>query len=156
ATGNGPAGLYELAPEAWLGTLTTSARLPQVRSAWFRLGGRQTIRAAGKVVRDSAPTARKLETFGSGTVRVDASLSGGWERLVAVLVAKPAHGSEIVVSEGGINTSGLKGRHRLTIRLIDDATKIPSSSRLSLTLASSSTAENPGNLLYLDLPMPAR
>jgi esterase/lipase len=148
-------GPYQLAPEDWNGTLTTSAHLPQVRSAAFRLGGQDTIQAAGKVVRDSGRTGRKLETFGSATVRVNANLSGGWDRLVAVLVAKPAKGSEIVVSEGGINTSGLKGRHRLTIRLIDDATKIPSGSTLSLTLASSSTAENPGNLLYLDLPMPA-
>jgi len=155
STGTRPAGLYELAPEAWLGTLTTSAHLPQVRSAAFRLGGQETIRATEKVVRDSGRTSRKLETFGSGTVRVDANLTGGWDRLVAVLVAKPRKGSEIVVSEGGINTSGLKGKHRLTIRLIDDATKIPSGSRLSLTLASSSTAESPGNLLYLDLPMPA-
>ena len=156
SAGNSPAGLYELAPEAWLGTLTTSAHLPQVRSATFRLGGRETIQAAGKVVRDTARTGRKLETFGSATVRVDASLSGGWERLVAVLVAKPARGSEIVVSEGGVNTRGLNGKRRLTIRLIDDATKIPSGSRLSLTLASSSTAQNPANLLYLDLSMPPR
>jgi hypothetical protein len=41
----------------------------------------------------------------------------------------------------------------LTIRLIDQATPIPAGSRLSLTLASSSTKQSPSNRLYLDLPM---
>ena len=31
---------------------------------------------------------------------------------------------------------------------------IPRGARLTLTLASSSVAQNPGNLLYLNLPMP--
>jgi hypothetical protein len=54
-----------------------------------------------------------------------------------------------------VNTSGLSGRRKLTIRLLDDATLIPRGATLTLTLASSSLAQNPGNLLYLDLPMPA-
>ena len=39
--------------------------------------------------------------------------------------------------------------------MIDDATLIPRGSRLRLTLASNSLAQNPANLLYLNLPMPA-
>jgi ABC-2 type transport system ATP-binding protein len=152
---NRPSGEFELAPEAASGSTFSSSRLPAVRSSTFRLSGRDTIGAEGKVVRDTGPTARRLEMLGSATVRVDARLTGGWERLVAVLTAKPAHGSEIVVSEGGINTRGLAGRRRLAIHLIDDATKIPRRSRLTLTLAASSTAQDPANLLYLDLPMPA-
>jgi hypothetical protein len=50
---------------------------------------------------------------------VTARLTGGWSRLVAVLTAEPRKGSEIVVSEGGVNTAGLKGTRKLTIRLID-------------------------------------
>jgi predicted acyl esterase len=42
---------------------------------------------------------------------------------------------------------------RVTIRLLDDATLIPSGSRLRLTLASSSTAQNINNALYLDVGM---
>jgi hypothetical protein len=38
--------------------------------------------------------------------------------------------------------------------MIDTATLIPRGARLTLTLASSSVAQNPGNLLYLNLPMP--
>ena len=83
-----------------------------------------------------------------------ARLSGGWQRLVAVLTATTRKHKTIVVSEGGVNTTGLSGRRNLTIRLISDATLIPSGSRLTLTLASSSMAQDPGNLLYLDLPQP--
>ena len=60
-----------------------------------------------------------------------------------------------MLSEGGVNTTGLSGKRKLTINLIDVATLIPRGSRLQLTLASSSLAQNPGNLLYLNLPMPA-
>jgi hypothetical protein len=38
--------------------------------------------------------------------------------------------------------------------MIDDATVIPRGSRLTLTLASSSLAQDPNNLLYLDPTMP--
>jgi hypothetical protein len=48
----------------------------------------------------------------------------------------------------------MNGTRTLTIRMIDDATLIPKGSTLTLTLASNSLAQNPGNLLYLDLPMP--
>jgi hypothetical protein len=73
---------------------------------------------------------------------------------VAVLTAEPLKGPDIVVSEGGINTTGLAGKRKLAIQLIDTATLIPRGARLALTLASSSVAQNPGNLLYLNLPMP--
>jgi hypothetical protein len=86
---------------------------------------------------------------------VKAKLGGGWSRLVAVLTAKPRRGKTILVSEGGINTAGMSGTHTLTIRMIDDATLIPRGSTLTLTLASNSLAHDPGNLLYLELPMPA-
>jgi hypothetical protein len=74
---------------------------------------------------------------------------------VAVLTATPRQGKPIVVSEGGINTSGMHGTRTLTIRMIDDATLIPRGAKLTLTLGSSSLAQDPGNLLYLDPPMPA-
>jgi predicted acyl esterase len=70
------------------------------------------------------------------------------------VLAADHRGSETIVSEGGLNTTGLTGTRRLTIRLIDTATLIRKGSRLTLTLASSSTAQNAGNLLYLNLPMP--
>jgi len=71
-----------------------------------------------------------------------------------VLTAQPRRGKEVVMTEGGVNMAGLSGTRRLAIRLIDTVTVIPKGARLRLTLASSSLAQNPGNLLYLNLPMP--
>jgi predicted acyl esterase len=133
-----------------------SARvLPTTKRLSFALGGRDAFSATGKAERSSDALRTKVETFGSAQVRVKATLSGGWSRLVAVLTANPRHGKTIVVSEGGINTSAMSGTHMLTIRMIDDATVIPRGSTLTLTLASNSLAQDTNNLLYLDLPMPA-
>ena len=128
--------------------------LPPTRGLSFRLSGTATVGPSGKAVRATPLLQTMAETFGAPLVRVRVRLSGGWSRLVAVLTAKPPRGREIVVSEGGVNTVGLRGRRDLTIRLIDQATLIPRRSRLRLTLASSSLAQDRGNLLYLNLPMP--
>jgi predicted acyl esterase len=149
------AGDFALAADPWRGQAYVSTGLPGTRQASFALDGRGTMGAAGKVVLATGRTRGRLETFGSARVRVTVRLSGGWSRLVAVLTAKPPNGSETVVSEGGVNTAGLRGKHVLTIRMIDDATLIRRGSRLRLTLASNSLAQDPGNLLYLNLPMPA-
>ena len=60
--------------------------------------------------------------------------------------------TQIVVSAGGVPTT--KGARKVIIQLSNQATFVPRSSRLTLTLASSSTAQSTSNLLYLDLPMP--
>jgi predicted acyl esterase len=104
-------------------------------------------------VRTTPRLRQPLEVFGSPTVDVSLAASGGWSRLVAVLTARTPKGDEVVVSAGGVPTK--PGAHKVSIRLIDQATFVPKGSRLQLTLASSSTAQSPGNLLYLDLPMPA-
>lgn len=121
--------------------------------AFGRPGTAKTIGAQGKVVWRTGPTPAPLEVFGAPTVKVDVRAAGGWSRLVAVLSARTPAGQEIVVSGGGVPLT--TGRRTVTIRLIDQATFVPRGSRLTLTLASSSLAQNPGNLLYLDLPLPA-
>jgi hypothetical protein len=128
--------------------------LPPTRTARFSFGASNAITGEAKAARTSGRTHTKLETFGSGRLHLTARVSGGWERLVAVLTARTPRRKTIVVSEGGINTTGLSGKHKLTIKLISDATLIPKGSRLTLTLASSSMAQDPNNLLYLDLPQP--
>ncbi len=143
-----------LAPSPWRGKVHTYATLPATRWLTVRLGGTDSLTGAGRALRTSGPLTARLETFGSPQVQVTAQLAGGWSRVVAVLTAKPRRGDEIVISEGGVNTTGLSGKKRLTISLIDVATLIPRGSRLQLYLASSSLAQNPGNLLYLNLPMP--
>jgi fermentation-respiration switch protein FrsA (DUF1100 family) len=147
---------FALAPDPWRGKARSSKALPATRTARFLFRGRATLTARGKAERTRARLPARLETFGSARVRVRAKISGGWSRLVAVLTARTPRRKTIVVSEGGVNTSGLRGTHTFTIRLLDDATLVPRGSKLTLTLASNSLAQNPGNLLYLDLPMPAK
>jgi fermentation-respiration switch protein FrsA (DUF1100 family) len=145
-----------VSPDPWRGKAAGFKTLPPTRTVRLAFPGRDSFAASGNASRTSGRLRIGLETFGSARVRVKATLSGGWSRVVVVLTAKPRRGKTIVVSEGGVNTSGMSGTHTLTIRTIDDATVIPKGSTLSLTLASSSLAQDPHNLLYLEVPMPPR
>jgi len=143
----------ELAPDPWTGKTVNYRSRPPTTTLSLSFRGRQTITPSGKVVRTVKLPRRALETFGAPTVQVTAASATGWPRLVAVLSALAPGGEEIVLSAGGTKTDGLTSRgRRITIRLISQATTIPSGSRLRLTLASSSTAQNTRNLLYLDIP----
>jgi predicted acyl esterase len=135
-------------------TVRGYAGLPPTARHTYTLRGTKTIGASGKIVR-GARTPQVLETFGAPTVQVRASSTTGWTHLVAVLVARTPSGREIVVSEGGAPTSLTAKPKLLTIRLISEATLIPAGSRLELTLAGTSTAQNGANLLYL-VPVPQR
>ncbi len=153
ATGIPSQPAVELANERGTSVQSYAGLPPTVRHVHL-LRGNATIGASGKVVR-RVRTPRVLETFGAPTVQVRASSSSGWSHLVAVLVARTPSGQEIVVSEGGAPTSLTAKPKNFTIRLISQATRIPAGSRLELTLAGTSTAQNAGNLLYL-VPVPQR
>lgn len=143
----------EIAADPWTGKTTSFKAFPKTRTLTFTLSGaKRTIAGAESVVRTVKLPKRVLETFGSATVAVTVSSTTGWSHLVAVLSALTPGGGETVLSEGGVPTPGLTRQStRVTIRLLDDATTIPSGSRLRLTLASASTAQNIGNALYLDV-----
>jgi len=128
-------------------------RLPPTKAVTLELPGTKTIGQGSKLVRTAKPSKTALEVFGRPEVRVTATVAGGWSRLVAVLAARTPAGKEIVVSSGGLPTKA--GKRTYTIRMVDQATFVPKGSRFSVTVASSSSAQNPANLLYLDLPMPA-
>jgi fermentation-respiration switch protein FrsA (DUF1100 family) len=143
-----------IAPETFAGNANLPWRtaLPRTAITTIPLPGVTTFARSGKAVRRSPPLRKPIEVFGSATVKASIAASGGWSRLVAVLTARTPQGEEIVVSAGGVPTRN--GARSVTIRLVDQATFLPRGSRLSLTLASSSTAQSSANLLYLDLPMP--
>lgn len=140
-----------IASERWKGQPARFAGLPKVVSTTTSLPGTRTIVLGGKVQRTTRPLAQATEVFGAPVVRVRATASGGWSRLVAVLTARTPAGKEIIVAGGGVPTR--PGARTYAIRLVDQATYVPKGSRLTVTLASSSTAQSAGNLLYLDLPM---
>lgn len=137
------------------GAATTASYtgLPPAKTVKLELPGRKTIVQVTKLVRTTKPTTNTLEVFGAPEVRVTATAASGWSRLVAVLTARTPAGKEIVVSVGGMPTT--PGSRTYRIRLVDQTTLVPKGSRFSVTVASSSSAQNPANLLYLDLPMPA-
>ncbi len=140
-----------VSPERWKGKPTRYASLPATSTSAFPLSGTKAILASGKVVREAGKVTAPFEVFGAPTVRVSATASGGWSRLVAVLSARTPGGKEIVVAGGGVPVAAGKGTY--TIGLSSQATYVPPGSKLTVTFGSSSLAQNPGNLLYLDLPM---
>jgi predicted acyl esterase len=129
------------------------SKLLATKTVKLTLPGQKTIAQEAKLVRTAKQTPSAVEVFGRPAVKVTATASGGWARLVAVLTARTPTGKEIIVSSGGLPTT--PGRRTYTIRMIDQATFVPKGSRFSVTVASSSSAQNPANLLYLDLPMVA-
>lgn len=142
-----------ISPESWKGAPSRFAKLPGTRTVAVTLGGTGAIATDGRVQRRTTPLASGVEVFGAPIVKVTATAARGWARLVAVLSARTPAGKEIVVAGGGIPT--VSGKRTYTIHLNDQATYLPRGSRLTLTLAASSLAQNPSNLLYLALPMPA-
>src|SRR5262245_22324211 len=140
-----------VASEKFSGEVARRGTLPPVSPTFVSFPGVTTFARSGKASRTSAPTRTDIEVFGAPTVKVSIAASGGWSRLVAVLSARTRAGKEIVVSAGGVPTK--PGARQVTIQLLSQATFVPRGSRLTLTLAASSTAQAAVNLLYLDLPM---
>ena len=143
---------FALAPEGFTGgQLPFKTSQPGTTSSTVAFPGVTTFARTGKVARTSARRGKAVEIYGSPTVKATIAASGGWSRLVAVLTARTPQGKEIVVSAGGVPTKN--GVQTVTIKLASQATFVPRGSRLTLTLGSSSLAQSPSNLLYLDLPM---
>ena len=143
---------FSLAPASlFRGKILESQTLPRTVNTQFRLPGSRIVERAGKVTRTTRRLPNAFETFGAPSVRLTVTPRKGWSRLVAVLSALSPDG-EVVVGDGGVPLSGSKTR-TVTIRLSDQVTYLEKGSRLRLTFGSSSLAQSPSNLLYLDLPM---
>jgi len=140
-----------VSPENWSGKPVRFAAPPKPVSQTLRFAGSTTIDRSGKVQRTSPPLKRPLEIFGAPVVTVSADANAGWTRIVTVLTARTPKGKEIVVAGGGVLTT--PGAKSYRVYLSNQATFIPAGSTLSLTVGTSSLAQNPGNLLYLDLPL---
>jgi predicted acyl esterase len=117
----------------------------------FQKAGARTIAQGGRWVQRVRLKGRE-EVFGSPTVEVSANASGGWSRLVVVLSARTPAGREIVVSAGGVPATA--GPRRYRVALLSQVTYVPAGSTWKVTVGSSTLAQSPGNLMYLDLPMP--
>ena len=144
-------GKVMLAPDPWTGKPVTYPGLPTTRTLTYPLAGKpRTLGYEAHLTRLATRTRTKLEDFGAPTVTVTATASGGWNHLVAELVATTPAGKTIVVSGGGVPTTA--GKRTYTIRMLAQVTSIPVNSKLSVTFGSS-TSNTPAGLLYLDLPL---
>jgi predicted acyl esterase len=121
---------------------------PSPRKLVLRAAGGAWLTATGRVQRSFALPRRRLETIGTPVVTATVSGSKPFHHLVAVLSATSG-GTETIVSEGGIPLRPRAKPRRVSIRLLDQVVTIPAGSRLRLTLAATSTAQNPANALYL-------
>lgn len=147
----------ELAPDPWTGRTYSYQTLPPRRTLKLPFRGSATIVSSGKVARTRGRMRARLETFGPPVVKVSLASSTGWPHVVVVLSALTPQGKEIVVSAGGARVRLGPRPKRVTVRLISQVTNVPPRSRLRLTIAGSSTAQSPGNLLYLSsVPRGAR
>ena len=142
-----------LAPESWSGQPARLDAPPKPVAQVIRLAGSSTVSPGGKAQRTSPALRRPVEVFGAPKVAVTVDPTAGWTRLVAVLSARTPAGKEIVVGGGGVPLA--PGKQRVIVYLTNQATFVPTGSKLTITLGSSSLAQDPGNLLYLDLPLGA-
>jgi pimeloyl-ACP methyl ester carboxylesterase len=161
ANGIGRKPAVEIAPVAWRGKTRgygSPNTIANATSGTFMLGSgsKPTIGPSGRFVTPALPLAGPrggaVAVFGAPAVTVKATASAGWSRLVAVLTAKTKSGQTIVISGGGVPTR--PGTHTYTIRLISQMTLVPRGAKVSLTFGSSSLAQDPADLLYLQLPIP--
>jgi branched-chain amino acid transport system substrate-binding protein len=127
-----------LAHDPWNGTTTSYTGIPATKTISVNLPGSTTmVGANGKVVRSVRVTGGPHETFGDSTVTVRYSGAKLWDRLVAVLTVQ---GSTTPITAGGVKVTGTSGT--ATIRLMDEAAKIPAGKKLTLYLSSTSLAQN--------------
>jgi predicted acyl esterase len=140
----------EVAPDPWRQNTAPFRTLPRTHVVRFSFPTRGVLTADGKVVRTSKRVAH-LETFGRPLVGVQfAAGRSGYKHLVAVLSALTPAGKEIIVADGGADTSTATNRSsRVTIALQNEVTSIPRGSRLRVTLGARSTVQNIANLVYL-------
>ena len=145
----------ELAPDPWTGSTARYTALPATRTVRAVFRGRRTFGSRGKFARLGPRLKARQETFGAPVVRVSLASRTGWPAVVAVLSALTPDRREIVVSAGGARTRLGRRARTVSIRMISQVTAIPPRARLRLTIAATSTAQSPGNLLYLISTVPS-
>jgi predicted acyl esterase len=149
ANGLGRRPQVELAADPWSGKTVTYNGLPPTRTLRFSRSGRSTLTAAGKVVRTLGRVLH-IETFGTPTVRIQASSRTGYAHFAVVLSAVTPSGKEIVISDGGAATQLRSKGRTVTVHPQDEITAIPRGSRLRVTIGATSTVQSIANLVYLN------
>jgi len=145
-----PPSVVELGHDPYDGKTTTYRSVPATKTISVALPGSTTMSGAtGKVVRSVRVTGGPHETFGDTTVTVSYSGATNWDRLVAVLAIS---GNPSPISAGGVKINAASGT--ATIKLMDEAVRIPTGKKLVVYLSSTSLAQDPADALYLAAVQP--
>jgi len=126
-------------------TTRSFARVPPTGSIVYQGTVGATIEPDNSAIVRNPKLPRAIEVFGAPTVKVTASASGGWSRLVAQMTARTPGRAAIVVGTGGVPT--VPGKRTYTIRLNDQATRLPKGTTIEVALATSNAA-------YVEVPQP--
>jgi branched-chain amino acid transport system substrate-binding protein len=150
AAGGAKVAPIELAHDPWDGKPTSYTALPATKRVSVTLPGSSTMTGAtGKVVRSARITGGLHETFGDSTVVVRYSNAQSWDRLVAVLTVA---GTSTPITAGGVKLTAPSGK--ATIKLMNEAVRLPAGKKLTLYLGSTSLAQSSANALYLAAVQP--
>jgi alpha-beta hydrolase superfamily lysophospholipase len=145
-----PPSVVEVGHDPYDGKTTTYKSAPTTKTISVALPGSTTMNGAtGKVVRSVRVTGGPHETFGDTTVTVSYSGAKNWDRLVAVLAIS---GNSSPISAGGVKINAASGT--ATIKLMDEAVRIPAGKKLVVYLSSTSLAQDPADALYLAAVQP--
>jgi alpha-beta hydrolase superfamily lysophospholipase len=135
--------VVELGHDPYDGKTSVYTSLPATKVSSVTLPGTTTMSGANaKVVRSARITGGPHETFGDSTVVVRYSGAQSWDRLVAVLAV-----GTTPISAGGVKVSAASGK--VTIRLMNQAVRVPAGKKLTLYLGSTSLVQSTSNALYL-------
>ena len=146
-----PPSVVEIGHDPYDGKTTTYSSTPATKTISVALPGSTTMDGAtGKVVRSVRITGGPHETLGDTTLTVRYSGARSWDRLVAVLAIS---GSSSPISAGGVKLDKASGT--ATIKLMDEAVRIPAGRKLVVYLSSTSLAQDPGDALYIAAVQPA-
>lgn len=145
-----PASSIELGHDPYDSKTTTYTSVPPTKTISVSLPGTTTMTGAtGKVVRSVRITGGPHETFGDTTVTVNYSGAKSWDRLVAVLAIA---GNSSPITAGGVTLSAASGT--VTIRLMNEAVRVPAGKKLVVYLSSTSLAQDSADALYLAAVQP--
>jgi alpha-beta hydrolase superfamily lysophospholipase len=145
-----PPSVVELGHDPYDGKTTSYQTLPATKTISLALPGTATMSGAtGKVQRSVRFTGGPRETFGDSTVTVSYSGAQSWDHLVAVLAIS---GNPSPITAGGVKLTASSGT--ATIKLMNEAVRIPAGKKLVVTLGSTSLGQNPANALYLSAVQP--
>jgi pimeloyl-ACP methyl ester carboxylesterase len=135
--------VVELGHDPYDGKTSVYASLPATKVSSVTLPGTTAMSGANaKVVRSARITGGPHETFGDSTVVVRYSGAQSWDRLVAVLAL-----GTTPISAGGVKVTATSGK--VTIRLMNQALRVPAGKKLTLYLGSTSLVQSTSNALYL-------